>query len=177
MGRRPKYTVTDTQMRNLILKYGIDSEGLKVPLRELYSNPEFMDKTGYYELNMMGVKTPVSLGSVSDLNTKLKTKAEDMYKHYVKKGLVTVSLDEWLKMSVKKTRKKYSTGEIKSFIISFFGLSYDLMCESTDTILIKAREYYLSVGLTDEDYEKDFESFLKSNGLNYRSLTRLNNND
>ena len=176
MGNRPLYTVTDTQMRNLILKYGIDENGLKVPLRELFSNPEFMEKSGYYRTNLMGMKKPVSIGSVPELNIKLKTQAKDMYDYYKKKGLVSMEFDEWL-MSSRKNRKKYELGEVKALLIQFFCLSYSLITEDVDEILLKAREKYLDLGFTDEQFDGEFKYFLKSHEITYRQLTKMSSDN
>ena len=176
MGRRPLYTVTDTQMRNLIFKYGIDENGLKVPLRELFSNPEFMEKSGYYQTTLIGMKKPVSIGSVPELNVKLKTQAKDMYKYYKKKGLVTMEFDEWL-MSSRKNRKKYELGEVKALLIQFFCLGYELITEDVDKLLQRAREKYLDLGFTDEQFDEEFKYFLKSHEITYRQLTKMSSDN
>ena len=80
-------------------------------------------------------------------------------------------------MSSRKNRKKYELGEVKALLIQFFCLSYSLITEDVDEILLKAREKYLDLGFTDEQFDGEFKYFLKSHEITYRQLTKMSSDN
>ena len=174
MGRNPLYKLTDTQMRNLILKYAIDSEGNKVSVRDIFSNEDFMKASGYYQVTLAGVRVQVSLGSVSFLLRKLKLNSKDIYNYAVKKGLTTEEYHTWANKS-KGNRKKrgMSTFIIKSMMIDYFNLDFEECMNMTiPDIKSRAIKEYADLGINEEGFEDDYKLFKEINKLTDSIITR-----
>ena len=85
-GRPTQLKISEEEFRQLLLDKLVDEHGLKVSLRTLFSDEEFMKKTGYYNLTeyrKTGTYRMISPGTISYIVIeKLNLTSRELYYHH-----------------------------------------------------------------------------------------------
>ena len=175
MGRTATYFVSKQLMKKYILDFSIDEDGNKVPIRELFNNKEFQDKTGYYRYRN-NMRESMALGTCTSLMESLGITEQSTYDYHFKKGNITKPFDEWSNLkhrNIKRTKKSLAqqVNDFKYTVIKEFYLdAEECITLNLGDIKIKALNKYKEIGFDEEDFDKDFRHVMKKYKVTDRML-------
>ena len=175
MGRNATYFVSKQLMKKYILDFSIDENGNKVPIRELFNNKEFQDKTGYYRYRN-NMRESMALGTCTSLMESLGITEQSTYDYHFKKGNITKPFDEWSNLKHRNNKKnKFSISQqVKDFkytvIKEFYLEPSECIMLSLSEIKLKALFKYKELGYNEEDFDSDFRFVMKKYKVTDRML-------
>ena len=182
-GRPTKLLVSEEQLRQELLDRFIDEDGHKVPIRDIFSDIEFMKKTGLYGGwdSILQEPIPVVMGTAHYwVNKKLKMDEKYLYDYYFEIGLVTESFEEWSRLKNKRKGSKDRLNiylDAKQKMIDYFQLDkLECLNSSINDLKVMALNKYIDYGYEGSDFEEDYLKFKKENNIKDRdfSETRAN---
>jgi len=84
-GRPSQCLISETEFKDILLEQLVDADGLKVSLRTVFNQEEFMVKTGYYNIKTFkdtGEYRMISPGTISYIINKLNLYEWELYQYH-----------------------------------------------------------------------------------------------
>jgi len=110
-GRPKQFTCSEEEFKKYILKYHVNENGTKRPVRDIINLQEFMDNTGYFRINKYTKKQePRSLGSITYwTGKKFQITEKDIFDYHQRETFKIqpeITFEEWTRKNNKNSSKK-----------------------------------------------------------------------
>lgn len=165
-----KLKLSDEEFKFYLLDNYIDENGNKVSDRELWSTPEFMEKTGLFKIDRFSKrKLCCSTGTISYWKKKLSVREKDVFDYNQKitqKILNKVEYEDWSKVNNKGRKKiEIETPERrKNRLLNILGLDSTFRNYSFEEIITLMEGLWDDMGMDKEKEKAEIYEQLEKEG-------------